>query len=298
MNTDMNRRTFVLVSALGATSTGSLASPADPPRSFAGQSNAQETRSLPPAQDIRRDQAWAKLEDGANDKDSQHRQFALAALGTLRMHKKATNLIANALILDADQQVRAFAAAILGKANMRAGIPSLRKALNDEATVAFAAAKALWDMDDHSGVVLFREILSGRVEPGDGLVSEYMNKARKAMHDPKALALIGIEQATGVFFGPAGMAISIAQETLKDKGAAGRAYSAQELAGDRSAATRAVLESALLDSSPIVRVAACQSLAQQNARSSIRYIGPLFYDKHIAVQAMAAAALIRLNRWK
>ena len=55
---------------------------------------------------------------------------------------------------------------------------------------------------------------------------------------------------------------------------------------------------ALLDSSPIVRVAACQSLAQQNARSSIRYIEPLFYDKHTGIQTMAAAALIRLHRWK
>lgn len=253
---------------------------------------------MPPKQNVRRNQAWEKLESCVRDGDAQNRQFALAALGTLGMLKKATALITNALILDADQEVRAFAAAILGKENIRAGIPSLRKSLNDEAAVAFAAAKALWDMGDHSGVVLFREILSGKIEQGDGIISRYMNKAKKTMHDPKALALIGIEQATGVFFGPAGMAISIAQESLKDKGAAGRAYSAQELADDRSAATRAVLEAALLDSSSIVRVAACQSLAQQNSRSSIRYIEPLFYDKHTGLQTMAAAALIRLHGWK
>jgi hypothetical protein len=33
-------------------------------------------------------------------------------------------------------------------------------------------------------------------------------------------------------------------------------------------------------------------------RSSIRRIEPLFYGKHAAVQTMAAAALIRLHRWK
>jgi|UPI000376E3D3 HEAT repeat protein len=298
MDTGMNRRTFVLVSTLGAASTGSLAEAANHPRSSSDHSDAQESRSLPPEQNIRRDQAWATLEDCAHASESQQRQFALAALSTLGTLKKATDLIANALLLDADRQVRAFAAAILGKGNIRAGIPSLRKALDDEAAVAFAAAKALWDMGDHSGVVLFREILSGKAEQGDGLISQYMNKARKTMRDPKALALIGVEQASGAFFGPAGMAISIAQESFKDRGAAGRAYSAQELADDRSAATKAVLESALLDSSAIVRVAACQSLAQQNARSSIRYIEPLFYDKHPAVQTMAAAALIRLHKWK
>jgi HEAT repeat protein len=296
MNISMNRRTFVLVSTLGAASSGSLAGSAERPPSSPDSSDARDPE--PPEQNIQRDQAWTKLEDCARDTDSQHRQFALAALGTLGTHKKAADLIVNALILDADQRVRAFAAAILGKAGMRHGIPALRKALNGEAAVAFAAAKALWDMDDHSGVVLFREILSGKADPGDGLIDQYMHKAKRTMHDPKALALIGIEQATGAFFGPAGMSISIVQESFKDRGAAGRAFAAQELAEDHSAATRAALESALLDSSPLVRVAACQSLAQLHVRSSIRRIEPLFYDKHPAVQTMAAAALIRLHRWK
>ena len=296
MNISMNRRTFVLVSTVGAASSATLVRAADRPQSSPARSNTQDP--VPPAQNVQRDQAWAKLEDGARDTNSQNRQFALAALGTLPKHKKAADVIVNALILDADQQVRAFAAAILGKAGIRAGIRPLRKALNGEAAVAFAAAKALWDMDDHSGVVLFREILSGKAEQGDGLIDQYLDKAKKTIHDPKALALIGIEQATGAFFGPAGLAISIAQESFKDRGAAGRAFAAQELADDHSAATRGVLELALLDSSPLVRVAACQSLAQQHARSSIRRIEPLFYDKHPAVQTMAAASLIRLHRWQ
>lgn len=298
MNTGMDRRTFVLVSTLSAASARPVAGHADPPRSSQQAPDVPETRQAPPPQEIRRDQAWRALEDGAHDTDSQRRQFALAALGTLGAWKRAADLIANALLHDADRQVRAFAAAILGKRNIRSGIPSLRKALDDEAAVAFAAANALWDMGDHSGAALFREILSGKAEQGDGLISQYMNKAKKTMHDPKALALAGIEQASGAFFGPAGLAISIAQESFKDRGAAGRALAAQELAEDRSAATRSALESALVDSSPIVRIAACQSLARQNARSSIRYIGPLFYDKHPAVQTTAAAALIRLHRWK
>jgi len=292
MNISMNRRTFVLVSTVGAASTGSLGRS----QSSAAQSNTRDPE--PPAQNVQRDQAWAKLEDWARDANSQNRQFALAALGTLPKHKKAADVIVNALILDADQRVRAFAAAILGKAGMRHAIPALRKALGDQTAIAFAAAKALWDMGDHSGVILFREILSGKAEPEDGLISQYMDKAKRTMHDPKALALIGIEQATGAFFGPAGLAISIAQESFKDRGAAGRAFAAQELADDHSAATRGVLELALLDSSPLVRVAACQSLAQQHARSSIRRIEPLFYDKHPAVQTMAAASLIRLHRWQ
>jgi len=296
MNISMNRRTFVLVSTVGAASSGSLAHAADRPQSSPAQSNTQDTE--PPAQNVQRDQAWAKLEDWARDANSQNRQFALAALGTLPKHKKAADVIVNALILDADQRVRAFAAAILGKAGMRHAIPALRKALGDQTAIAFAAAKALWDMGDHSGVILFREILSGKAEPEDGLISQYMDKAKRTMHDPKALALIGIEQATGAFFGPAGMAISIVQESFKDRGAAGRAFAAQELADDHSAATRGVLELALLDSSPLVRVAACQSLAQQRVRSSIRRIEPLFYDKHPAVQTMAAASLIRLHRWQ
>ena len=111
----------------------------------------------------------------------------------------------------------------------------------------------------------------------------------------KRLAMMGVKEATSAFFGPAGMAISFAQESMKDKGAAGRAYAAGALADDRSTKSREILESALQDSSPLVRAAACRSLAILNDRRSRVFVEPLLDDKDDGARALASAAYIRLN---
>jgi hypothetical protein len=67
------------------------------------------------------------------------------------LETEAIQLVEGAL-RDPDSLVRQTAAAELGQMKVREAIPSLKTAMDDAAgEVAFAAAKALWDMGDRSG---------------------------------------------------------------------------------------------------------------------------------------------------
>jgi HEAT repeat protein len=227
----------------------------------------------------------------------QHRQYAAAALALLAgRYQRALVNVEKLLSSDREATVRSFTAAALGQERCRAAIPALRKALDDDAgIVALSAAKALWDMGDHSGVTIFEQVLTGERKDSNSLISGYLTDAKHTLHDPKSLALMGVKEATGAFFGPAGMAIGFAQESFKDKGATGRALAAGELAKQNSKQVREVLRSALQDSNGVVRAAVCRSLAISGGRDSLPFIEPLLSDKNEAAQAMAAAAYIMLS---
>lgn len=240
--------------------------------------------------------AWGTLESLISSNGAQHRKYALAALELITAQPRARKMIEHALASDKEADVRSYAANVLDEGKVRAAIPSLRTALTDsDATVAFAAAKALSDMGDHSGSALFRQVLAGEVKQTPGLIQGALKDAKRTMHDPKELAMIGVKEAAGALLGPASMAITFAEEGLKDKGAAARALSARFLASDKSAASRQTLVQALSDSSPLVRVAACRALALQGDRSSLPLIEALMEGKNEPNRAMAAAAVIRLN---
>jgi len=257
---------------------------------------ATDTGSGPPDR-VSVQQAWQTIEEMAASNNPQHRKYSAAAFALIaQKHSRALESAKKLLHSDHEAEVRAFMAAALGQEQTRAAIPALREALDDQAAVvAFAAAKALWNMQDHSGAIIFQEVLTGTRKDSQGLVNSYLADARHKMHNPKALAMLGVKEATGAFFGPAAMAISFAQESLKDKGAAGRAYAAGALAEDRSKKSREILENALQDSSPLVRAAACRSIAILRDRGSLVYLEPLLNDNDEGARAMASAAYIRLR---
>jgi HEAT repeat protein len=244
--------------------------------------------------------AWEAIENLAGSKNPQYRKYSAAASALLaQRHSRALISAKKLLTGDREAEVRAFTAAALGQEQARTAIPALREALDDPAApVAFAAAKALWNMNDRSGSFIFEEVLTGARKDSESLVDSYLSDARHKMHDPKALAMMGVKEATSAFFGPAGMAISFAQESLKDKGAAGRAYAADALSQDRSKKSLQILESALQDSSPLVRAAACRSLAIRRDRGSLVYLEPLLNDDDEGAKAMASAAYILLKSQK
>ena len=245
----------------------------------------------------RREQASDILLKLSESKNLQHRKFAVAGYALLaerssHARKRAIEMLES----DENSEMRTFAASALGEERCRRAIPALKRALNDASTdVAFAAAKALSDMNSSAGYVVFREVLLGERKSSQSMISGYLEDAREKMHNPRALAVLGVNQAVGAFFGPAGMLLSMAEKNLKDKGAPGRALAASALAGDHSAASLQALESALQDSNGSVRGAACRSLAILGNRNAIPFIEPLLDDKDEAARAMAAAAYIRLR---
>jgi HEAT repeat protein len=259
------------------------------------ESNKQDKNSSSPSNKL--EQSWDILLRLSESKNVQNRKFGVAGYALLTQHSsRARKRALEMLDSDENSEVRTFAAAALGEERCRSAIPALKRALNDASTdVAFAAAKALADMGNSSGDVVFREVLLGERKSSQSMISGYLEDAKEKMHDPKALAILGVNQAVGSFFGPAGMLLTMAEKNLKDKGAPGRALAASALAGDGSTAARYALESALQDSNSSVRGAACRSLAILGYRSAIPFIEPLLDDKDEASRGMAAAAYIRLR---
>jgi HEAT repeat protein len=242
-------------------------------------------------------QAWETLEALAASNSAQRRRYATGALGLIAgTDKKARMLMENALANDKEADLRSYAASVLGEEKVRGAIPALRSALRDgDAGVAFAAAKALFEMGDHSGSTLLRQVLTGQVDQAPGLIEGALRDARKTLHDPKQLAMIGINEAAGALLGPASLAVTVAEQGLRDKGATARALSARLLATDRSAASRQALVEGLGDSNVLVRVASCEALAMQGDRSSLPHIQVLLEGKNEAARAMAAAEVLRLS---
>jgi len=252
-----------------------------------------DAAALSPAAATRK--AWKCLNDGLVEKNYDRRAQAIAALGTIGLRRDAVSLIEGGLN-DKDSPVRQAAVDVLGTMKSRGSIPKLRAALDDNsAVVRFAAAKALWNMGDRSGQDLFLEVLEGDRKVSTGLVRGGLQQVHEEMHDPKALAELGSEQAAGAFFGPAGFGVTAAVELAKDKAAPARAISAGLLADDTSDDAREVLREALQDKSWIVRAAAAEALGAHGSLNDVKTLAPLLDDQHKEVRYRAAAALIRVT---
>jgi HEAT repeat protein len=107
--------------------------------------------------------AWDALRSGIEDKDAQHRETAIAAIGTIRDDSEAVELVVRGL-QDEDSGVRQTAAATLGAMGAHAAIPNLQAALDDNPEVSFAAAKSLWDLGDTSSRGIIQAVMLGKLK--------------------------------------------------------------------------------------------------------------------------------------
>jgi len=122
-----------------------------------------------------------------------------------------------------------------------------------------------------------------------------LQQLHEVLHDPKALAELGSEQAAGAFLGPAGFGVTAAIELAKDKAAPARAISARLLADDTSDDAREVLREALQDKSWIVRAAAAEALGVHGSLKDVTTLVPLLDDQQKEVRYRAAAAIVRVT---
>jgi HEAT repeat protein len=213
--------------------------------------------------------AWAVLQLGATSDKSRDRSDALVAISVLDRDSKAIATMEAALD-DKDVDIRILAVSSLGDMKARHAIPLLRKTLDDDsAQISFAAAQALWKMDDHSGRDIIYEVLNGDRKVSPGLIKSKLDKAKLEMHDPKALVLIGVNEASGAFLGPFSMGVSFLEEYAKHNPAPLQSLCAQLLVSDRSPEAVDELSAALGDKNWSVRAAAARALAKMNHREVI-----------------------------
>jgi HEAT repeat protein len=298
---------FPTVSKSGRPADGRSSSPsvqqptAAPPPSGNQTSNQESAESKQRAVGINPDlnlpaAAWTLLVQKVTSDSVRDRSDALSALTVLDSDRKAITLIENALG-DKDENIRVFAATSLGDIKARSAIPKLKGAMDDKsAAVSFAAAQALWKMGDRSGRDIFYEILDGERKTKPGLIKSKINEAKLEMHDPKALALLGINQISGAFLGPFSMGVSMFEEFAKDTSAPVQALCAQLLAADDSHHTVDELTAALDDNHWPVRAAAARSLARLRYHGAMPQLKDMMEnDKSQPARFVAAAAIVQLS---
>ncbi len=201
------------------------------------------------------------------------------------------------MLNDKDVEVRLAVVEGMAGVKTKAAIAALHTALDDSTPeVSFAAAKALWALDDPAGKQALLAVLAGDNKTASGFFSKEKRQALRMMHTPRTTILYAVRQ--GVGFAPVpglGMGISSMQQILTDPSVSGRATAALLLGKDKDKATLEALEDALVDKDFRVRAAAVHSLALRNDPALRDDLEPLIQDEKEEVRLRAAAALLRLS---
>jgi HEAT repeat protein len=240
--------------------------------------------------------AWDVLKQSLGDKNPEKRRQAVTAAGSIGLDPEAIRLVEVAA-KDQDPLVRQTAIAELAEMKSKQSIPLLKTELDDpSAEVAFAAAKALWDLGDRGGRGLIEDVLTGQEKSSEGLIGGAMRDAKRKMRDPKALAVMGLKEASGALLGPFNIGILAAEQAFKDGSAGGRTIAATLLAQDCDGQTVRLLDWTYTnDKNWVVKAASAKGLGKCGNPDSIPKLEQGLSDSHEAVKAMSAAAIIRIS---
>jgi len=232
---------------------------------------------------------------GLGDKNPDVRKQAVAALGLIGPREPYISQINNA-ISDKDVYVRLAAVASLVDLKDKGTADMLDKALHDSAPeVSFAAAKALFGLNDPRGSNALMAILEGEAKTRSGFLTAEKRDTLRLVHIPKGMMMFAIKN--GVGFAPVpglGAGVSSMQEIMADNGVSALAATAQPLANDPSPQVLVALKEALSDKDASVRAAVAHAIALRNDSAMMPQLVPLFDDGKEAVRLRAAAGYLRL----
>lgn len=253
---------------------------------------AQSPVAKPPV-----DKAYDLLTQATQDSNPAKRVEALVSMGVVHPDSKSVALV-EGMLDDKDYGTRQAACSALGEMKSRASIPKLKEALDDKAPeVVFAAARALYTMNDPAGRAVLAAVLVGDRPDSSGLISSSMRDAKLKLHDPKALILIGVNQSAGLL-GPFGVSVPIAEMLLKDKEASAKTAAILLLSNDTSESSKEAVRTALSDKNWTVRAAAARAAGNRDISAFFDDIVPMMDDKREEVRYAASATVIRLKQAK
>lgn len=242
------------------------------------------------------DRARGVLADSLKDKNPDTRMHAVQALGLVSPSEPYLSQL-EAMLDDKDMLVRLATITSLVDLKNKRTVPTLMKALDsDVPEVSFAAAKALWALDEPSGRDALIFILDGETKSSSGFIAKQKRDALRMLHTPTTLFMFAVKN--GAAFAPVpglGAGISSLQGLLSDPGVSGRAAAALLLGMDQSPEVLPALLDALADSDWSVRAAAAHAIALRNDVALMANLSPLIEDKKEAVRDRAAAGYLRLE---
>jgi len=204
------------------------------------------------------------------------------------------------MLEDKDVEVRLATITSLLDLKNRRTVSTLQKALDsDVPEVSFAAAKALWTLNEPAGRDALVSVLSGETKASSGFITKQKRDALRMLHTPKTLFMFALQH--GAYFAPVpglGAGISSLQGILSDPTVSGRAAAALLLSTDKSPEVLQALQDALADSDWSVRAASVHTIALRNDPALQADLVPLLEDKKEAVRVRAAAGYLRLEAIK
>ncbi|MGA2716941.1 MAG: HEAT repeat domain-containing protein [Bryobacteraceae bacterium] len=257
-------------------------------------SQTPETKSAPAADN--QDRARSLLENSLKDKNPETRTHAVQSLGLVSATEPWLSEL-EAMLDDKDVEVRLATITSLVDLKSNRTVPSLRKALDSNVPeVSFAAAKALWALNESSGREALFSVLDRETKSSSGFITKQKRDALRMMHTPKTFFLFAVVESAN--FAPVpgvGAGVSSLQGILSNPGVSGRAAAALLLSTDHSPEVLQALRNALADTDWTVRAAAVHSIALRNDPALEVDLIPLFEDKKEAVRVRAAAGYLRLE---
>jgi HEAT repeat protein len=242
------------------------------------------------------DRARGLLEDSLKDKNPDTRKHAVESLGLVSPREPYLSEL-ESMLDDKDVEVRLATITSLMDLKNERTVSALRKALDsDVPEVSFAAAKALWTLNDPVGHEALLAVLSGDTKTSSGFITTHKREALRMLHTPKVLFLFAVRE--GANFAPVpglGAGVSSLQGILSDPGVSGRAATALLLSTDTDPHVLLALQDALADKDWSVRAAAVHAIAVRNDPALEKDLLPLFEDENEAVRVRAAAGYLRLE---
>jgi HEAT repeat protein len=242
------------------------------------------------------DRASSLLDASLKDKNPDTRMHAVQALGLVSPTEPYLSQL-EAMLDDKDVLVQLATITSLVDLKNKRTVPTLLKALDsDVPEVSFAAAKALWALDDPAGHEALVAVLSGDSKTSSGFITKQKRDALRMLHTPQTLFLFAVRE--GANFAPVpglGAGVSSLQGLLSDPSVSGRAATALLLSLDKSPEVLQALQDALADSDWSVRAAVVHAIALRNDYALVGSLIPLLDDKKEAVRDRAAAGFLRLE---
>jgi len=256
---------------------------------------AAKPEAAGPAADPLEMRAGTLLAEAVEDKNPDVRKQAAQSLGLVTTREPYISIL-KGMLDDKDVEVRIATVTSLGDLRDKGTLPALEKALDDEAPeVSFAAAKALWTLEDPEGKKALLAVLGGESKTSSGFLTKQKRDTLRMFHTPKTLFMFALKQGIGAAPVPGlGEGVSSIQGILSDSGVSGRATAALLLGRDKDPDVLPALRDALSDKDASVRAAAAHSIAVRNDPALSHDLVPLMDDKRESVRLRAAAGYLRL----
>jgi len=260
-------------------------------------SQGPEAKAPAPANYV--DQASSLLDNSLKDKNPETRKHAVQSLGLVHAGEPWLTQL-EGMLDDKDVEVRLAAITSLVDLKTDRTVVTLRKALDsDVPEVTFAAAKALWTLNDPAGREALIAVMDGETKTSSRFLTRKKRDAVRMLHTPKSMFLFALVQGANLAPVPGlGAGVSSVQGILADASLNGRAAAALLLSTEKSPEVLQALRDALTDPDWSVRAAAVHSIAVRNDPALQADLIPLLNDKKEAVRVRAAAGYLRLEALK